>query len=130
MLKRFLLMTLLVLTTNLAVTPYVYASGSAEKEARFTEKVKTEIAKLGVGTDARIKVKLKDGTKLKGYVSEIKDTEFSVTNAKTGETIPVPYSHAKQVKGNNDLTGVLVGIGVVGLLVVLAIILHVQREST
>ncbi len=118
MLKRYLLMTLLVLVTNLAVLPHVYASGNAEKEAEFAEKVKSEISKLGVGTDARIKVKLKDGTKLKGYVSEIKDTEFSVTDAKTGKTIPVPYSHAKQVQGNNRLSGVLIGIGVVAFIVI------------
>ncbi len=118
MLKRILLMTLLVLVTNLAVSPYVFASGNAEKEAEFAEKVKSEIAKIGVGTDARIKVKLKDGTKLKGYVSEIKDTEFSVTDAKTGKTIPVPYSHAKQIKGNNLLTGVIIGIGFFAFIVI------------
>jgi hypothetical protein len=128
MLKRFLLMALLVLITNLAVTPYVYASGNAEKEAEFAEKVKSEIAKIGVGTDARIKVKLKDGTKLKGCVSEIKDTEFSVTDAKTGKTIPVPYSHAKQVKGNNLSSQFIIGLVVVGAIVASLVIIGLSAK--
>lgn len=123
MLKRFLLMIVLVLVTNLAVAPYTFAAENTEKEAKFAEKVKTEIAKLGVGTDAKIKVKLKDGTKLKGYVSEIKDNEFSVTDAKTGKATPVSYSHAKQVKGNNLSSDVIITIGFVAFIVILLVLL-------
>ena len=49
MLKRYFLMSLLVLVGNLAVSPLAFASNKSEKEAKFAEKVKTEIAKLGVG---------------------------------------------------------------------------------
>jgi len=80
MLKKIFLMTIVTLVVNLAIVPFAFASDKAEKEAKFAEKVKAEITKLGVGMDARIKVKLKDGTKLKGYVSEIKDSEFVVTD--------------------------------------------------
>ncbi|MGI8469820.1 MAG: hypothetical protein ACR2N3_15375 [Pyrinomonadaceae bacterium] len=60
MLKKTLSMLLAILLVNLAVTPSVFANNNPEKDARFAAKVKTEIAKLGVGTDAKVEVKLKD----------------------------------------------------------------------
>ena len=119
MLKRYFLMSLLVLVGNLAVSPLAFASNKSEKEAKFAEKVKTEIAKLGVGKDARIKVKLKDGTKLKGYVSEINDNDFSVTNAKTGKATVISYSSAKQVKGNNLSSGTIITLAFVAAIIVI-----------
>jgi hypothetical protein len=74
---------------------------NAEKEARFVEKVKAGVAKLGVGPDARVKVKLKDKTKIEGYVSEIGDEGFNVTDLKTGTTTIVAYPTVAQVQGNN-----------------------------
>ena len=101
MLKKMLSMFLVVLLINLAGLPSVYANDSkSEREAKFAEKVKTEISKLGVGTDSKVEVKLKDGTKLKGYVSEINEDGFVVTDA-NGKSTPVPYPSPKQVKGNN-----------------------------
>lgn len=129
MLKRILLMTLLVLITNLAVTPYTFASDNLEKEARFAEKVKTEIAKLGVGTDARIKVKLKDGTKLKGYISEINEDSFTVKDTKNGNATSVPYSNAKQVKGNNLSDGVVIAIAFAALFGVLIVTYIVKTRN-
>ena len=122
MLKKIFLMTIVTLVVNLTIVPFAFASDKAEKEAKFAEKVKTEITKLGVGKDARIKVKLKDGTKLKGYVSEIKDSEFVVTDLKTGTSTSVAYSNAKQVKGNNLSSSVVIAIGV-GVVVVIFLIL-------
>ena len=122
MLKRYFLMSLLVLVGNLAVSPLAFASNKSEKEAKFAEKVKTEIAKLGVGKDSKIKVKLKDGTKLKGYVSEITNNGFSVTNEKNGAINTVSYSNAKQVKGNNLSSGTVILIGVVAFVIIIAVI--------
>lgn len=104
-----------VLLLNLAIAPSAFASGSTEKEAKFAEKVKTGIAKLGTGSEAKVKLKLKDGTKLEGYVTEIGSDQFVVMNSKTGQAVPVPYPHVKQVKGNNLSTGafILITIGVI-----------------
>ncbi len=78
---------------------------NSEENVKFAKKVKTEIAKLGVGTDARIKVKLKDGTKLKGYVSEIKENSFTIIETKNGNAASVLYSQAKQVRVCLNLEG-------------------------
>jgi hypothetical protein len=49
------------------------AASKAEKQAQRAEKVKAGILKLGVGTDARVAIKLRDDVKLAGYISEATD---------------------------------------------------------
>lgn len=121
MFKKYLTLIVTILIVNLALSSSILAN-DIEKENKFAEKVKINIAKLGTGTDARIEVKLKDGTKLKGYVSEIAEDHFSVTDSKTGKATAVDYHKAKQVKGNNLSTGVKVAIGAVIVFVVFVII--------
>ena len=84
--------------------------------------MKTDVAKLGTGKDSRIQVKLKDGTKLKGYVSQISENSFVVVDEKTGALAEVPYPNAKQVKGNNLNTGVKILLGVAIVFGILLII--------
>lgn len=121
MLKKTFSMLLVVLLINLAVMPSAFANNNPEKDAKFAEKVKAEIAKLGVGTDSKVKIKLKDGTKLKGYVSEINDSGFVVTD-KDGKSTAVPYPNAKQVSGHNTKIGVVIAISIVAALIILLFI--------
>jgi hypothetical protein len=92
----------------------------SEKENRFTEKVKAGIIKLGVGPDARIKVKLRDKSQLAGYVSDANQTTFVITSANGTRTV-VPYAGVAQVKGNNLSTGAKIAIAaaVVGVLAII-----------
>src|SRR5438270_12210317 len=98
--------------------------GTPEKEARFAEKVKAGVAKLGTGKDALVKVKLRDGTKLFGYVREANDNSFVVVDGKTGEATTVLYPQVKQAKGNN-LSGsawFAIGVGVIVAVVVVVLV--------
>lgn len=122
MFKKYLTLILTILVLNLSLSTFALAETKAEKEAKFAQKVKTEVTKLGVGTEAKVEVKLKDGTKLKGYISNIGEESFSVTNEKTGAITEVPYPNAKQVKGNNLSTGMKIVIGVAIVLAVLFIV--------
>ncbi|MEK7830692.1 MAG: hypothetical protein AAB401_06365, partial [Acidobacteriota bacterium] len=88
------------------------AKSKEEKAAEFTSKVKTGIAKLGVGPEARIEVKLRDKTKLKGYVSQINGDSFVIADAKTGATTEVPYPNVTSVTGKNLSTGAKIAIGI------------------
>ena len=125
--KKLLTMIVAGLVLSAVSVRPVWASSNVEKEVRFAGKVKTGIEKIGSGRDTRIEVKLRDKTRLKGYVSEIGETEFVVTDAKTGASNKVAYANVAQVKGNNLSTGAKIAIGIgigVGLtiLVVLLII--------
>lgn len=109
----------------LAASAPAAARTSAAKSARFAAKVKAGVAKLGVGPDARVKVKLRDKTKLEGYVSEVGEEHFAVTDAATGATVRVPYPQVSQVKGHNLSTKAKIAIGVgiaVAIIVVIAVV--------
>ena len=100
----------------------VAAKSKEEKAAVLAAKVKTEIAKLGTGPDARIEVKLRDKTKLKGYVSKVGEDSFVITDVKTGAETNVPYPAVTKATGANMSTGAKIVIGVLaGLGVVLII---------
>ena len=93
------------------------------KEARFASKVKAAIAKLGSGPAARVEVKLRDKTKLKGYVDVVNDDSFVVVDDKTGVATTVLYPQVQKVKGNNLSTGAKIAIGIgIAILIILIFI--------
>jgi hypothetical protein len=87
-----------------------------EEETLRVEKNRASITKLGTGRDARVEVKLRDNTKLKGYVSDTAGDSFTVIDSKTGESRTVTYGDVeklnKQGKGFSTLTKVLIGAAV------------------
>jgi hypothetical protein len=119
MFKRYFTLILTVLVFNLFLGTSAFAN---TKEDKFAAKIKTNITKLGTGAEARVEVKLRDKTKLKGYVSRISENSFTVVDEKTGNASEVPYSSAKQVKGNNLSTGVTIVIVVAIVLAIGAIV--------
>lgn len=112
MFKKLFSLLLVVLLINLAGVRLAYADSKEEKQARFAEKVKASVLKLGTGEAARVKVKLRDKTKLEGYISAADEEGFIVTNPKTGMATQVAYPQVKSVKGNNLSTGAKIAIGV------------------
>ncbi len=107
--KKIISLTLVVLLMQLS---FVHSTYAGTKEEKLAEKLKTEISKLGTGSGAKIKIKLKDGIKIKGYVTEVSENGFVVMNSETNKTVPVSYSQVKQAKGNNLSSGVIILIGV------------------
>ncbi len=120
--KLLTMMVACLVVSSVSVRP-VAASSNAEKEVRFAGKVKLGVEKLGSGRDTSVEVKLRDKTRLKGYVSEIGENEFVVTDVKTGASNKVAYADVKQIKGNNMSTGAKIAIGVsvaVGLILLIS----------
>ncbi len=107
MFKKYLAFVLIGL---LAAVPPVWAKSKAEKEAQQAEKIKTAILKLGVGSDARVSLKLRDNTKVAGYIREAGAESLVVVDAATGAATTVSYPTVTQVKGNNLSTGAKVAI--------------------
>ena len=110
MLKKICSAALAALLLQAAAAPAL-AKSAAEKEAQRAEKVRTQLAKLGTGSDARIKLVLRDKTKLEGYISEASATTFAVTD-RAGKTTTVEYAQVGKAQGNNLSTGAKVAIGV------------------
>ncbi len=110
MLKKLCSVVLSALLLQAAAAP-AFAAGSAEKEARRAEKVRTQLLKLGTGADARVRLVLRDKTKLEGFVSEAGADTFNVTDG-AGKTTTVGYGQVSKAQGNNLSTGAKVAIGV------------------
>ena len=120
--KQLVALFLAVVLVQLTCGRIISAHTLHEKEVQDAEKVKAGISKLGTGKEALVRVKLRDGTKLNGYVSEANEDNFVVVDSKTGNATTVPYPQVKQVKGNNLSTGAKIAISIgiaVGLIVLL-----------
>src|SRR5262245_21748794 len=111
MIKKSLSLFLAVaLLLSLFAVPSAMAKTKEERQAALAAKVKAEVAKLGAGKDTKISVKLRDKTKLKGYVSRIEEETLVIADAKTGAETSVPYGDVTQVKGKNLSTGAVIAI--------------------
>jgi hypothetical protein len=111
-----------------AAAAAVVAKTQAERDAQTLEEVKVKVARLGVGEKARVTVKFKDGTKLKGYISQVKDEEFIVRDRKTDAPTVVLYRDVARVesnRGHSTARNVAIGtaIGVGSVLTVLGLLL-------
>jgi len=128
MFKKVCSVLLSALLLQAAAVPAL-AAASAEKEARRAEKVRTQLAKLGTGKDALVRVELRDKTKLEGYVSEVGDESFVITN-KAGVATVVTYPQVKKAQGHNLTTGekIVIGVGI-GVAIVLLILWHQYSEN-
>ena len=112
MFKKLVSLFLVTLLVNVAGMASAHAATKEEKEARFAEKVKTNVLKIGTGEAARVKIKLRDKTKIAGYISAADDEGFTVKDSKTGTTTTIAYTQVKSVQGHNLSTGAKIAIGI------------------
>jgi len=129
MFERVLCLVLVGFLLNVAGVRPAYAGSKEEKETRLAEKVKEGISKIGTGAAAHVEVKLRDKTKLKGYVSEANEDSFVTVDEKTNATSTVAYSQVQQVKGNNLSTAAKIAIGVGVILLPIAVALFFASKG-
>ena len=125
MIRKALGFALATLVLNLVCFAPAAAGTKAGGEAKFAAKVKREIARLGTGPEARVEVKLRDKTRVAGYVSEVSEDHFAVTDAKTGTVTVVPYPQVRQAKGNNLTTNqrIAIGLGITAAVLLLVLVI-------
>ena len=112
MFRKLFTLILIATVINLAGARLAYADSKEEKQARFAEKIKANVLKLGTGESTRVKIKLVDKGKLEGYISDAGTETFIVTDRKTGAAATVAYAQVKSIQGNNLSTGAKIAIGV------------------
>ena len=128
MFKKVCSVVLSALLLQAAAVP-AFAGTKAEKEARRAEKVRAQVVKLGTGKDALVRVELRDKTKLEGYVSEVGDESFVITN-KAGVATAVTYPQVKKAHGHNLSTSAKIAIGVgIGIAIAVLIFWHEYSEN-
>ena len=129
MLKKICSVVLSALLLQAAAVTGVAAT-KVEKEAKRAEKVRTQLARLGTGRDARIKLELRDKTKLEGFVSAAGADTFAVTD-RAGVATTVEYPQVKKAQGNNLSTGakIAIGVGIGAAVTVLIIFLYIASQD-
>ena len=76
------------------------------------EKVKTDVFRRGTGEKSKVVVKMKDGTKMKGYISQTGEDSFDLTDSKTKQTTAVAYGDVAQVKKQGLSKGAKIALGI------------------
>jgi hypothetical protein len=90
-------------------------------QSSATEQARADVQRLGIGKKARVEVKLRDNTRLKGYISAAEHETFTVTNSDSGSDSVVNYTDVLQVKkrsgGLSTKTWLTIGAVAAGVVV-------------
>jgi hypothetical protein len=123
MLRRLFSIGLVVLLFHIGnsmLMPDIAKAGQGDAAA---EKVKATVAKRGTGPKAKVNVKLKDNTKLKGYITKSEGDSFTLAESETGQLRTLAYGDVAEVKKPGGLSwAAKIGIGVGITVGVLAIV--------
>jgi hypothetical protein len=88
------------------------------------DKVKAKITRVGTGKQARVEIKLKDNSKLKGYVGEIAQDHFTLIDPKQGTVTTITYDQVEKIKKTDQswVTPLLLGAGTIGGVLILVVL--------
>ena len=89
------------------------------KGGKSPEKVKAEVLKRGIGEKAKVKVKLRNGSEVRGYISKADQDTFDI-HGKNGETVTLAYADVTSVHKPGMSTGAKIGIAAGGAALVFA----------
>lgn len=128
MFKRYLpliFIGLLIITTNFQT---ISAQSGIDKSI---EKIKADIYRRE-SEGAKVVVKLKNGRKLKGYISKVREDSFDVTDYKIKQITTILYRDIRQVDKKQGLpigAKIAIGIGIAAVVTVVVIRASVKRPS-
>jgi hypothetical protein len=129
-----ILLILSFLWNSTAFAQTTTASGVPQtQESAQTEKFRQEVQKRGAGEKSRVKIKLSNGTEVKGYISKIDESSFEVTDKKTTQTTTISYSQVQKIQGPGLSKVEKIGIGVgvaVAVVVIIVVIAWVQFDHS
>jgi hypothetical protein len=117
MCQKALAIIIAALTLNLVCA----SSTLAQKKGLSADEAKAEIAKLGAGPKAVVRVTLKDDKKVQGWLSLAGEDHFTLTDEKSGALSDIKYSDVARVKSLRPSKGALVA-GVAGGLALAVVI--------
>jgi hypothetical protein len=103
-----------------------------EDETKHVNKVRGQIARIGTGPKARVEIRLRDETKVEGFIGESDETRFVVVDTKTGARTTLDYPQVRKVKSyrltSTLKTALVVGVGI-GAALFTAALLCAANES-
>lgn len=112
------LVCLLLITANAS-----FVSAQTNNDEALAAKIKTAVAARGTGEKKRVKVEKKDGTKLKGYVSQADEDSFTIVDSTTKQNVELAYADVAKVKNRQSRGDKIAGIIIIGAAATAGIIL-------
>lgn len=114
----FALVCLLLITANASLV-----AAQTDQDAALTAKIKTAVAERGTGEKKRFQVEKKDGTKLKGYISQADEDSFTLVDSKTKQSTEIAYADVAKAKNRSSKGDKIALIAVGSAAAVVAVVL-------
>jgi len=94
------------------------ASSQTQDGTVQVARAKAEVKRRGMGEKSRVRVRLRDGTEVRGYISKIEESSFAVTD-QSGTMTSIRYDDARDVHGEgmSKTAKILIVVGIVGALI-------------
>jgi hypothetical protein len=114
MIKKCLSAAFIGLMLLFTIPQLINAQTNTSNNAATVAKIKANVTRRGTGEKARVNVKMLNGTKMKGFISQAGEDSFTLTDSKTKQTSTLAYSDVARVKGTglSTTSKVLIGVGV------------------
>ena len=118
--------TILFLALTIVLVPFGPAVRGQQRPDHASE-TKAEVERRLSKKEERVKVKLRNGSQVKGRITQTSDTGFTLTDEKTGSRTDLAYADVLDVEGRGmsktkkTLIGVGIGVGVFIALVAYAL---------
>jgi hypothetical protein len=130
----WLLVAVLTLTGTRSASQTSALPTASETQAVATKQAttaKAEVYRRGVGEKSRVRVRLTDGTEVKGYISKVDTDSFEVTDRKSGKITSIAYADASEVhrQGMSKTTKILIAVGSVAAFIGIATALACSSEG-
>jgi hypothetical protein len=102
--KKSFLHTLVCLSLLLFAAGTHAASATSQKKEPSAEEVKKRVVSYGLGVMARVKVKLRNGAKMEGFIDSAGDDHFYLirTDEQNGTAAVVAYSNVARIEGKEE----------------------------
>jgi hypothetical protein len=73
-------------------------TAQTKKDLQLSEKARATVLQMGTGETARVEVKLRDQSKVSGYISEAGQDSFKVSDPKTNSSETLRYADVAEIK--------------------------------
>ncbi len=122
--KRMLALLLVILLSNVAAgAPYAAQTGNQSPTiAERTRRCAVRLSTQGRRRNQRIGVRLRDGSRLRGYVGLAEDSHFTIINSRSGQATSVPYEEVTDLRCGPSFSGelakgaIVLGVAIGGLM--------------
>jgi hypothetical protein len=121
-----------LLSALLLLAPTTQTFAARKAETTPIEKIKLQVAKLGVGERARATITTKDGAKTKGYVYRAGDDDFEMRDRKTNAPTTIRYVDVAKVddsRGHSVARNVLIIAGIGTAIVLASVYFAIARNE-